>query len=138
MNRQHLDNKKQYILEILVEELSKDANIMLAYIFGSLTSKNIAQRDLDVGVFLREITSPLIEEKYEIILAISLEEIVACPVDVVILNQAPLSIQYHITRGELVFCRNKNSHFNFRERIWRDYFDFQPLARQMLFEVFSR
>lgn len=138
MNKLLLDNKKQYILELLVDGVSKDTNIMLAYIYGSFTSRNIPHRDIDVGVFLREITSPLLEEKYEIDLALSLEEIVACPVDVVILNQTPLSIQYHITKGDLVFCRNMNFHFDFLERIWRDYFDFQPLARQMLFEVLSR
>ena len=138
MNKQKLSNNRQRIIEHLVEELSKDPNIIFAYMFGSFTLKSIPHRDIDVGIFLKESTSPLMGEKYEINLAVTLEKLFACHVDVVILNQAPLSIQYHITREKLIFCRNMNLHFDFLEKIWRDYFDFKPLARQMLFEILSQ
>lgn len=76
------------------------------------------------------------EVKYEINLEVALEELLRYPVDVRVLNQAPLSFQYSVLKnGRLVLERNENARVSFQTKTLSMYFDFAPLRRQYLREA---
>jgi uncharacterized protein len=103
--------------------------IVFAYLHGSF-ARGESYRDVDVAVFLRPGTpAPSDDIEYEISLSLRLEKAVGLPVDVKILNRAPLSFRYHASRGTLLLSRDESVRENFLNRTWSEYFDFDRLAR---------
>jgi predicted nucleotidyltransferase len=83
-----------------------------------------------VTVFLHTPTPGLTDEvEYEISLSLQLEKKLGLPVDIKVLNNAPLSFRYHATRGILLLTQNESVREDFLRRTWSEYFDFLPLAR---------
>jgi len=73
--------------------------------------------------------------RYALALAADLERATGVPVDVQVLNDAPLGFRYHALRGEPLLVRDWDFFDDLRARTWDDYFDFRPFARQYLREV---
>jgi predicted nucleotidyltransferase len=93
-------------------------------------------RDVDVAVWLEP--AALGESggwQYASTLAQDLERATGVPVDVQVLNDAPLGFRYHALRGEPLLVRDWDFFDDLRARTWDDYFDFRPFARQYLREV---
>ncbi len=135
MQKYHMNNNKENLKDKIKEVLKRDTNILFAYLHGSFTSNSLPFRDIDIALFLNKNVLSNKFIKYEIELTTTLSELINYPVDIVILNHAPLSIQYHVTKGNLIICQNINDHYNLLEKIWREYFDFQPFTREMLQEL---
>jgi hypothetical protein len=58
------------------------------------------------------------------------------PVDLRILNDAPLSFRYNVIRyGRPVFVRDSDARFEFVEATLRGYFDFAPYREMYLRET---
>jgi len=57
------------------------------------------------------------------------------PVDVHALNQAGNGFCYHTTQGLLLVSRDDEETYDFIEKTWQGYLDFQPLARQILYDL---
>ena len=72
---------------------------------------------------------------YEISHSLRLEKVLGLPVDVKILNDAPLSFRYHVSRGILLLNRDDSIREDFLRRTWSEYFDFLPLSRIYLEEL---
>jgi predicted nucleotidyltransferase len=107
--------------------------ILVAYIFGSfVNSESFA--DIDVGLVTRpEPDQPL---NYELILENRLEKIVKYPVDIRLLNKAPLAFSQNVFRtGRVILDRDPNFRADFQGMILKKYFDFAPFRRQYLQEV---
>jgi len=68
-------------------------------------------------------------------LVTELQDKVKMPVDIRVLNDAPLAFRYHAIRGRLLMVRDLELLDEYRARIWDDYFDFVPFARQYLREA---
>jgi HEPN domain-containing protein len=66
---------------------------------------------------------------------IELSRLLRVPVDIRRLNGAPISIQYHATRGILLFSRDDEMRYACVERSRQAYWDFEPVARAYLAEV---
>jgi len=65
-----------------------------------------------------------------------LEKILGCPVDVRVLNYAPLSFCQNVIRqGKVVMDRNPDLRADFEGKVLKQYFDFAPFRRQYLQEV---
>jgi hypothetical protein len=73
--------------------------------------------------------------EYEIDLGVQLSGNLGLPVDVRLLNDAPVAFRYHALRGVVLFVRDADTLDDFRARTWDEYCDFAPFSRRYLREV---
>ena len=72
---------------------------------------------------------------YELSLEIEIEDRVGYPIDIRILNNAPLSFcQNVIRRGQVILERDANVREEFMGKTLKQYFDFAPFRRRYLKE----
>jgi len=113
----------------LKDQLTGRKDIIFAYLHGSFVQGEEFQ-DVDVAVFLADGAPRSTDDiEYEISLSLRLEKELGLPVDVKILNNAPLSFRYHASRGTLLLTRDESVRESFLNRTWGEYFDFLPLSR---------
>lgn len=128
---------KEKIFEAIKYILTSMPEIIFAYVHGSFTEQE--QKgfgDIDIAVYLKEESLNDQMINYEIELEIKLEEKLNYPVDVRVLNFAPLSFQYHVIKGgTLMFEKDGDSRVDFQTRTLGFYFDFAPFRKQYLKEV---
>ena len=127
-------DEKSRIAGMMGTGLSKYPDIVFAYLHGSFVRED-KFRDIDVAVYLYETPpSPLqVELQLENELA---QEIKKYPVDVRILNHAPLSFRYHVVKDGLpVLVRDDDARCNFVDLTLRHYFDFAPFRKRYLKEA---
>jgi predicted nucleotidyltransferase len=119
----------------LAEQLKNRPEIHFAILYGS-AAEGETFRDLDVGLFVdRTLVSASLELDYAFRLAGELERQVSYPVDVRIINDAPLGFRYNVSRGAVLIVNDAPSYYHFLERTWDEFFDFQPVAMQYLREL---
>ncbi len=107
--------------------------ILFAYIHGSFVTGE-RFRDVDVAVYFADPPVHRIEEELSIESELS-RVMKPLPVDLRILNDAPLSFRYNVIRyGRPVFVRDSDARFEFVEATLRDYFDFAPYREMYLRE----
>lgn len=125
--------QKENVVKQIVSALTEYDEIILAYVFGSFIQSDYFS-DIDLGILLEEtLATPL---NIELQLEIALEDIVHYPIDVRILNQAPLSFCQNVIRyGRVVLEKDANLRADFMGRILKQYFDFAPFRRRYLKEV---
>jgi predicted nucleotidyltransferase len=75
--------------------------------------------------------------RYALDLSVHLRVQLGCPVDVRVLNDAPLAFRYHALQGRPLVTRDEAWLDELRARTWDDYLDFQPFARRYLREALS-
>ena len=103
------DEEKERITRRIRETLEGRSEVCFAYLFGSFTRYNLV-RDIDVAVWVKEGINPL---EYTIKLSEELERETKLPVDVIVLNAAPVTLRYNVFReGELILLRDecRNTH----------------------------
>jgi predicted nucleotidyltransferase len=103
--------------------------VVLAYLFGSHARGEAGPlSDIDIAVLLRETCTR--QEAFDLRLEIigGLMRIIgADDVDVIVLNEAPLALQYRVLRdGRLIFCRDRQAMIEHRARTVSYYLDFKP------------
>ncbi|WP_166511618.1 nucleotidyltransferase domain-containing protein [Desulfallas thermosapovorans] len=132
-----MSNKKKYLLtslekesveKLLKSKLSQRAEILFAYLHGSFLLPTSCG-DVDVAVYLDDKVMPQKQWEYEVELSLYLEDHAGIPVDVMVLNFAPIALRYHVTRGKILFSRDEKTRFDFLEKTWREYFDYQPMIK---------
>jgi len=112
--------------------MSGRSEVRFAILYGS-AAEGLAFGDLDVGVFVdRAQVSPDTDLDYALALADELAAIVSFPVDVRVINDAPLPFRYNISRGIPLTVQDYERFYAFLEGAWREYLDFQPIAMQYL------
>ena len=127
------NREKNRIRGILKEVIATIRVVEFAYIYGSFP-EDWGFHDIDVAVYLTrtEHVDPL---ECELSIASVLERRIRFPVDVRVLNHAPNSFCYEVTRGEVIFSRNEEVRFCFVERTWNKYLDFKPVMEIILHEL---
>lgn len=118
----------------VVEILGAKENVVFAYIFGSFVTEECFQ-DIDVGIYAPEApgTSPL---TLELKLEAELEAALRMPVDVRVINGAPLTFVYNVIKsGEVVVDRDATKRDDYEGLICKEYFDFQYLRKEYLREI---
>ncbi len=124
--------EKKVIKNAIHSLLAREKEVVFAYLYGSFLSAAWF-RDIDIAVFVDE---KKIDRKdvidYEISLSLELEKELHLPMDVKILNYAPLSFRYEVTKGEVIFSRNEEVRFTFLELTWHRYLDFAPVEKQFI------
>ncbi len=125
--------KAEIINQISLYLHQKYKEIIIGYLFGSfMTETSFA--DIDVAVVTK--TVPDNSLLFELELENRLEKIVRYPVDVRIINQAPLSFCQNVIRhGKAIVDRDPNLRADFENRILKQYFDFFPYRKRYLQEV---
>lgn len=127
--------ERQKILRLLICELVKQKDIVFAYVYGSFLD-SLPCHDIDIGVYLDDtIQTSTINRSLE--LTAILNQRLTLPVDVRIINHAPVAFIYSVLRGQLLFERDANV------RVWvtadavRRYLDIKPLYHRAMKEAFD-
>ena len=135
MSRSNLS--REQIVGRLQRELDARPEIVLALLHGSFPDGG-THRDIDVALWLDPIRLSREERfRYAVDLSVQLHLQMASPIDVRVLNDAPLAFRYHALQGRLLVVRDETFLDELRARTWDDYFDFRPFARQYLREALS-
>ena len=137
MRRHHLMNREERhrIDQCLAAELTGDRSVTFAYLYGSFVESQ-PFHDIDVGVYLENVQGNSVTAT-ALDLAQSLSDRARIPVDVRILNVAPVSFLYHVLRGQLIFCRDDAVLAEVMERTVSRYLDIAPLVRRGTQEAFA-
>jgi len=124
-------------VEIIKDVLSRDRNIIAAYIYGSAVRGNYTESsDIDIGVLVKkEIKDPLYEAK----LSIKIEKKLNKEVEVRVLNNKPLIFLHQVFgHGKLLFSKNEKIRLNFETATINKYFDFLPFIQEYNNKRFER
>ncbi len=127
-----MPEEKAGVVEKLKDVLIRRHEVLFAYLHGSFLRQRF--RDIDIAVYVRKIKKRAVD--FEIELEIELEKRVGYPVDVRVLNQAPLSFRFKVIKdGKLLCSRNENKRSDFEGITFAEYHDFSPYRRRYLKEV---
>lgn len=126
---------KEAEIEALVGQLQGRREIKFAILYGSAAEGN-DYNDLDVALYVDpEQVSGLDELRYGFRIEDELRQAVAHPVDVRVINWAPLPFQFNVIKGIPLVVNDEEAYFAFREQTWDNYLDFEPVARAYLREM---
>jgi uncharacterized protein len=127
--------EREAIVRAVTDRLEARPGILFAYLYGSLLGE-LPIHDVDVAVYVAD---PGADALLVLDLAADLEGALPAglrlPVDVRLLNDAPVGYQYHVYRGRLLFCRDWERWGRLVEWATWHYLDIKPLLEQALREV---
>lgn len=126
--RRHLSKEqKEEVRRLLRRALDDIEEVRFAYLFGSFLLEGSFE-DVDVAVYLQpdvlEGSDPL---KVAFDLADRLEHAIHLPVDVQILNTAPLALRFEALRGEPLMARCWEECADFVEKVTLQWWDTEGL-----------
>jgi len=128
--------EKEDIYRRIEHFLEKYCNLKFAYVHGSFFSQE-KFRDIDVAIYLKATPAELLP--VELDLEEKLYNIVQYPVDVRILNGAPLSFRYNVIKyGKRLAVTDDDARCDFEEATISNYFDFAPYRKMYLREALGR
>ena len=119
----------------LREHLEQEPEVRFAYLYGSVLESDRIH-DVDVGLFLED-AAVLQKRTIADSLSTRLTAAVGLPVDVRVLNEAPLSFLYHVLRGQLLLCDDEAFLTDMIEDVARRYLDLAPLLRISTKDAFA-
>ena len=107
-------------------------DVQFGVIFGSFIERN-RFRDVDLGVWTTETAG----SRVDVDLAARLSEELGLPIDVRLLNKAPVPFLFHALRGRAVTVRDERLLAELMERTAREYHDRAPLLQRATREAFA-
>lgn len=112
--------------------------IIFAYLHGSFV-EGISFRDIDIAVYVDETIIHIGKElDYGIDISIEAETATkVTPVDVKVINHAPIAFQFHSTKGILLFSKDDEVRTDFLATLWSLYYDQAITKRDFLREMLS-
>ena len=119
----------------LVHCLAEYAEVQFAYLHGSVL-EGLPYHDLDVALYL-DPSNPAACNAYDYEMRRSVELTLALrfPVDVQVLNRAPLGFQHSAVQGELLLVRHAERLADYLEYVALRYMEFAALGRAYLLDV---
>lgn len=127
--------QREDVLMKLRVELERVSGLRFAYMYGSVLESDRIH-DVDVGICLDE-TAVAQQKDLVDALSVKLSAAVRLPVDIRVLNEAPLSFLYHVLRGRLVLCRDETFLTDMLEDVARRYLDLAPFLRNSTKDAFA-
>lgn len=119
----------------LVAGLTGRPQISFAMLFGSAAASE-PFHDLDIALWVdRTVLSAQDDLAFELALINDLEKVCPYPLDVRVINQAPLAFRYNVSKGKPLVVNDDELYFHFLERTWDDWLDFKPVAMQYIREL---
>lgn len=126
---------KNTVIKKLKSLFEKKESILFSFIHGSFL-ENRGFNDVDVTIYVdEEKISRGDALDYELGLSAELEEIIKLPVDVKVLNYAPLGFQYHATKGKLLTSNDDDFMADKVAEIRIFYLDFKPTSEKLTMEM---
>lgn len=122
---------RRRVIERLTDELRKDARLVFAYVHGSFQAGG-PFHDIDVAVYLS--ATDRVSQRLD--LADRLSRLTGYPVDLRVLNDAPVSFQFKALQGTLLVSRDDGRLAEFMERVGPRYLDIAPILRRATREAF--
>lgn len=117
---------KTQVVKKLESILSSIEGIVFAYLHGSFIERDLF-RDIDVAVWIAD---PEKAFEYAVDLSTRLEIRLGLPLDLQVLNEAPLPFKYHVlTRGRLLLSRDEKLRARIVDEVVRKYLDFMEFLR---------
>jgi uncharacterized protein len=108
-----------------------DHAITCAYLFGSQARGDAGDRsDVDIAILLTQAPLPTLEGlRFDI--AATIENVVRRPVDLVVLNNAPVDLIHRVLRdGILILERDRAARIRFEVKARNEYFDLLPFLER--------
>lgn len=126
---------KQDIIIKIATHLQQRPEVIFAYIFGSFAESKERFNDIDIGVFVK--TTVLKDALLlEFSLDNGLEKIIGLPVDVRIINHAPVYFSYQVIRPRMIIMdKEPNIRADFESKVFKAYFDLVRFRGEYLKEV---
>jgi len=122
--RKLTSDEKERFLNSLRKELEGVDGIVFAYVHGGFVEME-AFRDVDVAVWIE---NPEDAFSYEVDLSAKLEADLKAPIDLHVLNEAPLSFKHHaFTRGKLLFSKDEETRIKLVDETVRQHADVRAL-----------
>lgn len=126
--------EKQLLLDRISAFLKSRDDILFAYVHGSFAREE-KFADIDIGIFLRE-PARLDPLDLELELETALQSLIRFPVDLRVLNFAPLGFVYNVIKESiLVVDKDADLRADFEGKIFKKYFDFAPYRKRYLKEI---
>jgi predicted nucleotidyltransferase len=121
------------IVKALAARLAGDPIVRFAYLHGSFLEAR-GFHDIDVGVSL---SSERVGRETETALQIAseLSRLVDRPVDVRVLDCAPVTFRFHALGGQLLTCRDEEALSAMLEDTMRRYFDMAPVLQRATIDL---
>ena len=112
------------------ETRAEPEGIAAAWLFGSVArGTSRSDSDIDVGVLFRE-DPPQTLEGYHFDLEAELERLLRVPVQLVVLNRAPVDLTRRVLRdGKLLVNQDPSRRIRFEVRTRNEYWDLEPYLR---------
>jgi uncharacterized protein len=127
--------EKSLLADHLREALESQEKIAFAYLFGSF-AEDLPFHDMDVGVYVEGI-----KESDATFYAFRLAELLTSklhmPVDVRVLNFAPVTFLFHVFQGEMIQERNEDLRSRIMEQTAQKYLDLKPILYRGMKEAFA-
>lgn len=118
------------ILATIEAYLAPRGDVAAAWVFGSIARGTArASSDVDVAVLFREPPTATLDAP-PLAVEGDLERILARPVQIVSLHDAPADLVHRVLRdGVLVADRDRSARIGFEVRARNEYFDLEPVRR---------
>ncbi len=120
-------------LKKALEEKLAGSNVKLAYLYGSYASGTYNDRsDIDIALVYEKDMDNRYTLKYELNLAVLLDDVFNAEFDIRNITIAPLKIQGEVvTHGILLYSSDEDFRINYEVRIRSRYFDYLPYLEAM-------
>ena len=116
--------EREKLLNKLERKLRSIGDILFAYVYGSFIKREFF-RDIDVAIWIKELEEAF---KYEVEASSKIEISLNIPVDIHVLNEAPLPFKYTVfTEGRLLFSNNEKARIRVIDETIRQYEDLRIL-----------
>ena len=127
--------QRDRLIEQVKHRLQGRPEILLALLHGSFLTGD-PFRDVDLALYLEPGTiDNNAFRDYELEQGVRWSAELGLPIDVRVLNDAPVTFRYHALKGTALLVRDEEFVDEFRARTWDEYCDFAPFARRYLREV---
>jgi len=124
-------NEKKEVERLLKEDLQKRDDIIFAVLHGSFIEGEYF-RDIDIAIYVKPCAKEHMFKEYVIDLSLSLSKKIGIPVDIQVLNEAPLMFIYEVlNRGELIVCNDELFFERYFMAIEAEVWDFLYLLRMI-------
>ncbi len=127
--------EKNRLIALLRSLLGRQDALQFAYLYGSFLD-DLPCHDIDIGIYIQgnKGTDMMF---YALELGEQFSREAGCPVDVRVLNDAPVSFLFHVLKGKLLTEQNPELHAQLFEKTVSRYLDMQPLLLQATREAFG-
>ena len=127
--------ERERVERTLTATLEGEPDLVFAWLHGSFLSRG-GFHDVDVGVHLNAAPDVCFQRGLD--LAVRLDHDTGFPIDVRVLNDAPVPFLFHVFReGRLLLSRNDELLADLMERTVREYLDMEPLLRRATIEAYG-